>query len=765
LLTVDLAGVFVSAASPAAGGGSTQVTLTVQNGGTTRLSRRVGIDFYAVAEGEVFDPATSAFLGSTSRVFNLNGGGSANVTLQVPLGAELTSGNYRLAAVLDPRNRIGESDETNNVVESGTIAVTHIDADVVAAFGQFNDIPSALVTGTQARGSAQVLISNANSSTASIPPGTDMRVEVVARPTGAADDSQDIVLGSADLRLRGGGFAPGATDRLTIPLRFERSLPAGTYDIVLLADTQDTIAESNEANNVVVFADHGLTVAAPFADPALAIDPDQRFPTTIAANGQDFPITVDISNEGNQRIAQGTKVSIGLVAHPVGGGADVDLGTFSNVRIGGLSPGRALAFTLVPTIPEGLPLGDYTFVATLNTGIAGDDLLNNVAQTPAVTVAEAAFDVAAEVESSGGPITIVEGTLVRQRVVVDVSNSGTLELPRNQRVNVVVALRPAGDESGASDLIIGRSRNAFVGNLEPGDLQRVEVITTIPFTVPVGDYELIATITPKPDLQETSEGNNTAAGDVVSVVERFADVGILGAGSTFSPGAQPGSTGFGVVTLENFGTIAARGQVGVQFFASSTGSIDGGQFIGSGTFHVNLSPGETGSASVRVTLPGVLTDMALYARILPSGFVDGDSGNDVASAGELTGDAGGVDLTVATASNPFGSSALGGATGEALVSIANVGAVSSSGSFTVRFFASTSDTIDANAIQIGSVTRNIVLGPGTTSLVFPVALTLPNPAEDTSYTLLAQVRASGGVDLNGDNDLTGPLGTVAVTAV
>jgi hypothetical protein len=773
LLTVDLTGAFTSTPAAAQSGGRPTVTVAVANLGDTLATGLLVVDVYAVADGAPFDPATARSVARAMAAAAVPAGGSQAVNIPVTLGAGL-AGDYRLYAVINQQGRIAETDSTNNTAQSDVLTVTAPDYDLVPSFGPLTTVPTTLVAGTLASGSVQVIVTNRAGSTATLPAGAAVGVQVVARPVGATDASQDVVINRTAVNVGVGTLAPGKAKLVNVPLQFPATLPPGQYVLVAKVDPANAVAESDETNNEAALANATVTVSSPFSDLALTVNSGTVLPagTVIADGATTVPLKFDIANTGNVAIAPGQTASLTVVARRVSDGQDFQLGTFTGIGIGGLGSNRSKTVAVSPTLPLTLPAGQYVFVATLATAVLTDDPANNTTSTQAagygpVTVQAGVIDLGVTLAGDAFPPAIVQGGVTNGAVKVNVANLGNMGLPAVQRVNVAVALRPVGDPSGASDVPIGAATNVSVARLAAGAVRTLTVNCTTPISLANGDYVFVATVTPVEPLAETSVVNNTAVGGTVTVALPFVNVGIATAGTTFMPVVVTGAQASGYVTLENLGNIAAVGPVSIQFYASTTGELAGAQPVGGKTVTISLAPGATTAAIfTTITLPPGLatTNYTLFAKIVAAGMGDVTTANDVAVAGTVTAAPPMVDLHLLSASNPFAGTAVGLTTAQASVVVENLGNVTNNNTVTVTYYASVSESIDNNAIVIGTTTVGLNLAPGAKSQPIKVNLTLPNPAGTTSYHLFARVTTVGGVvDSVPINNTTGVIGTVSVS--
>ena len=98
-----------------------QFTISLQNSGDTAVRGGVQFDIYLLTEGSAFNANADILLGQFVRTGTLAGGAPVPFTFTAPLSAAIAGGQYQLVAVIDPNNRVAETNETNNIVQSSTI--------------------------------------------------------------------------------------------------------------------------------------------------------------------------------------------------------------------------------------------------------------------------------------------------------------------------------------------------------------------------------------------------------------------------------------------------------------------------------------------------------------------------------------------------------------------------------------------------------------------------------------------------------------------
>jgi hypothetical protein len=299
LLAADLTGSFAAMPVGTINGSKAKVGVEIQNLGDTRFHGKVAIQYYAVADGEAFDPATAHLLATSNSSLSLKAGASISKTVSLPIGATAAAGNYRIFAVIDPHNRIVESNESNNVIESDVLAVAQRQVDLSSSI-TFKSTPK-VFAGSASRGTARVTITNTGTQAAAANQIVDL--SVVARPVGASDPSQDILLSSGNARINVSSLAPGASRTINVPVTFPANLTEGSFNLVSntnfaatgqAAGTSQTpvMLETNTLNNAGFLATPVVVNTAPTPLPEEPpTSPPVIIPVVLPPTGGAFPGT------------------------------------------------------------------------------------------------------------------------------------------------------------------------------------------------------------------------------------------------------------------------------------------------------------------------------------------------------------------------------------------------------------------------------------------------------------------------------------------
>jgi len=224
-------------------------------------------------------------------------------------------------------------------------------------------------------------------------------------------------------------------------------------------------------------------------------------PAVLAAEGT-TQVTVRITNIGDAP-AKGT-ASIQLIAS-----ADANLDAadallaMANKKLN-LKPGKASSMKVRVPAPRSLAGGDYILFAQVSGHATATDTRaeNNIAASPAAVHVQNAFvDLAAQ--NVGVPQPSANGT---EKVSVQVKNLGNV----TARGAVVVSWYLSTDTAlDVNDILIASTGKRV--KTAPGKSQLLSAPAVLDANVPLGEYHLLALITPAPALGDANAGNNVAA--------------------------------------------------------------------------------------------------------------------------------------------------------------------------------------------------------------------------------------------------------------
>ena len=297
------------------------------------------LNFYLSSDNVITSADT--LIGSAA-VGALAGGASQLINGSVPIPTSLAPGVYFLGAIADASNAILETNETNNtrVGNQITTSTRAIDLSLTAVGGPATAKDQATVTFT-------ATVKNNGTATA---PASSVRWYL---STDNVITTADIALGSvATASLKG-----AATQKLTFSTKVPASVPAGTYFIGAIADPDNTLAETNNANN----ARTGATVAVSYSVDLVM--------TAVAgpsngATGQNVTLTGTVKNQG---LAASGNVTVGFY---VSADAAITTGDtpVATVTLASIAAGASVPVSVTAALNTVLTAGTYTVGAIADPG-------------------------------------------------------------------------------------------------------------------------------------------------------------------------------------------------------------------------------------------------------------------------------------------------------------------------------------------------------------------------------------------------------------
>jgi hypothetical protein len=373
MLSVDLLGsgaFFIPSVTSFVVGGETEASYGLSNGGNTDYNSGAKVSFY-LSSDTTFDNADTLLATKSMPKIRANSIvlKPQFVDLKFPEGV---TGTFRILTVVDSTSKIEESNENNNVSPSIAFSLDSPTNDLSAAFGQVT-LPPGIITGDPAKGKANINVTNAGNSP--IPAGAKVDIQVKARPTGAIDGSQDILIGGLT-GAKVAKLANGKSKTFKVNVQLPENLAAGTYKLVTVVDSGNALTETNENNNTAESTPaYSLTAASAFTDLSVELASTDVTGTAVTASEADGAVV--LRNNGNIALAGSVKVE--FFAAPVSNlNSTTSLGSATfNVK---LKPGAATKALKVPlVIAESLTVASHNFTAVISnfTGYTDSSAPNN----------------------------------------------------------------------------------------------------------------------------------------------------------------------------------------------------------------------------------------------------------------------------------------------------------------------------------------------------------------------------------------------------
>ena len=303
-------------------------------------------------------------VGIAGRTITLNTGASTITDANGNFSfSALSSGAYVVSETLP--TGVALTDPVNNqrtetlAIGAAATGVTFVSLPAVAAGGPdftaalSGKTPVAVVGGS--KGSALKLkITNIGASMTS---STPISIALFASPDGTLSASDSIITTASAGNLK---LKTHASKTVSIKFTYPSSLPSGSYKLIGVANSTDTIAETNFANNSAT--SNAITIAPAFTSLAGQIT---KTPKTLV-KGKSGSATVTVTNSGN--VASTASLSISLYESPVASyqTSDILLGTLTKPKNNIKASGGKTSFPVNFKVPSTVTTGNEFIVAVIN---------------------------------------------------------------------------------------------------------------------------------------------------------------------------------------------------------------------------------------------------------------------------------------------------------------------------------------------------------------------------------------------------------------
>ncbi|MBI1372646.1 MAG: LEPR-XLL domain-containing protein [Phycisphaera sp.] len=746
------------------------IDMSVGNVGNS-LSGPSQVDLFAVAEGQAFDPDTATHL-RTQLFGTLIPPRNVPFSLSVTIPPTLTPGNYRIVAMVDGNNRVTESDETNNTFEAGTFTVNQLDFDLQnEVAGASRNLTDMVVAGTPKRAAIFVRIGNSASSTSRAPRAAYIPVIACARPVDATDDSQDVMLNLQPVYVNASKFAPGRSGFVKVPIVFPPGLDEGDYTIVVKVDPDNTLQDTDETNTESMLEGMVISVDDPFVDLQADITSAVNLPSSVVSgDGTRLRVPVLITNHGNVPTYRAQRVNVTVTAVAVSGGATQVVGTFNSVPVGNFAPGRGRVYNFDVTLPPGVVDGTYK----LQVHVDYDNLLdepdeeNNIDTTSQmVAVAEGFVDLSpAIVGTPIIPSSVVAGNGAPVRIPVEITNNGNVAIPAGQTIVTRISVQDTG---GGPLFLVDTFAGVNVGGVLPGQSRVFTFNTTLPVSVPEGEFRYIIEIDSTDVLDESNEGNNTTqSSQTTGVAEGFYDLVAAFNTNLNLPNAVVAGDGTNLtlpIVITNNGNLRTPNNT---YISVEISAVDGGTTVIDTIDNVNVSgmnPGQARAFNLFTSLPVNLPEDTYNLRV----FID--SGDDLDESDDTTNNTittsqsivvaeGFVDIVPSVVANTLPPAVVSGAgsAGVITVDVRNEGNVRMPVGQLVDIVVCLRPVGGGNDVEIGRYNNRSISYVAPNGVVRTnVNVTVPGGLGDGDYTTVVKVNPSSSTPLTedtGNNEAT-----------
>ena len=532
----------------------------VNQGNGLANSSSVGFYFSTNATLDAADQLlTSQYGSSLSPPYYASRSGTAAIP------ANVVPGTYYILFVADFQNQVSETNETNNVT---AVSFTVLPPGVDLVIQQEQLSSGTAVAGNPVQVSASV-VNQGNTTASSSTAGFYLSTNQVF-------DAGDKLLNTSP----GGALAATNSgyhyEYLTIPAG---TVP-GNYYVLFVADPQNAVAETNEANNVRSLP---LAVQAPSFD--LLVQNAYLSPASVAP-GNATSASCYLYNQGNA-LANPASVGYYLSANQVLDASDVLLGNTSGTVYGS---GYELRYGSI-TVPVGTPVGSYyvLFVADYLNQLPETNETNNVASA-ALQVVPPSVDLSI-VQAFGNAGPAAPGNAFSTGCYVQNTGNSTAA---SSKVGYYLS---ANNVLDAGDVLLKADTG---GPLAAGQSASRFDNAVIPTGTAPGSYFVLFVADPQNEVTETNETNNVAFQPLVVVapgVDLLIQQPNLSAGTV-----TPGFAITGHCYIQNSGNSMAAGST-VGYYLSTNQTLDAGDVLLSTIAGATLPASQTAPNQAPLDIP------------------------------------------------------------------------------------------------------------------------------------------------------------------
>lgn len=479
--TPDLVISSLDAPVNAAPGAAININNTVKNQGSA-ASGSFDVNLYLSAD-QSLDGTDNLLVGRSVNSLAAGATSSATTLATIPVTA---SGSYYILAEADANNTIDESSESNNTADD-SIQIGQADLLVTSVNGTDTTYPGQPMTINN------TVENQGNLAAANLSVGFYLSAD-------STYDTGDVSLGSRTVSSLAAGSANTASTIVTL----DSQTASGSYYIIVVADPNNAVDESDEGNNA---SDAYLITVNEAPKPDLFIS-NLSAPVSAVA-GTNVSVVNAVTNEG-PGVAGSFPIQFYLSNDSVFDASDIALGSRT---VSGLAANSTSSVTTTLTIPSSTTAGSYYIlaVADLASNLAEINEDNNSSSTGPISITAAPANLPDLI------MTLVDGPTsgrIGRSIYVSntVKNQGTVK-STSFMVKFYFSLDQTLD--AASDIYLG-SRS--VSSLAVNATSKATTTIKIPSnTGLVGkSYYVIAVADANAAVKESIETNNTGY-DPVSV--------------------------------------------------------------------------------------------------------------------------------------------------------------------------------------------------------------------------------------------------------
>ena len=455
-------------------GGIARASVTIQKSGSYYADGHYSVSYFLSA-----DPSLDKddILLKTNQLDNILTNNTVNdIVDPIKFPSHLNPETYYLFAVVDHEQRITESNETNNVKLLDSVNLRPADIDL--RFGSFTLSGSSFSAGDQ----IDITYEVQNLGTTPI----DEFATTIVLSENPQLDTNDLFLDNYQNNLN-----REASVMVTESTQLLGDFSSGLYYLLLIADTENLIQETEEDNNVISSSEVSLQgadldlsfVGADFNPASQVIEDDIR-------------VNVTYKNDGTT-LCPATKLSVYLSTdNTFNTSEDIFINSFNLERPGSNAVERSINEEL--QLDQILP-GSYFLVYVLDpdNAVAESNESNNLKISTQRLTVTSGIDLI--LHSGFSSTTLFSGDTIS--INFEVENNGVLDAP-SSHLEVFLS---QDDQQDASDLLLF---SEIVSEIPDRDLIELQADLVIPDTLSTGEYFFITIIDRINEIEEENESNN-----------------------------------------------------------------------------------------------------------------------------------------------------------------------------------------------------------------------------------------------------------------
>jgi subtilase family serine protease len=389
---------------------------------------------------------------------------------------------------------VAETNETNNTRVGNTITTStkNIDLTLTAVGGPSTAADQATITVT-------ATVKNNGTVTA---PASNVRWYL----------STDNVITPGDLLLTSAATgSPGAnkTQRLSVTTKVPGTVPPGSYFLGAIVDPDNTVAETNNANNAIT----GGTMAVSYR---VDLTPTAVSGPVAAATGQSVTFNGTVRNQGQAATSGNVEVGFYVSTDTTITTVDTLVG---KVTVAPIAAGASVPVTLTAALNTALKAGNYYVGTIVDPGALVTESVetNNALAGNAITVT---YGPDLIVTAVSGPATANRGQQVTLNGTVFNQGVGALGSLSDQNVGATASTVRLGFYLSTNNTITANDTRVGavdIGPLPAGQSKPLSAAITLPSSLKAGTYYLGAIADFSNGIAETNEVNNARAGATIVV--------------------------------------------------------------------------------------------------------------------------------------------------------------------------------------------------------------------------------------------------------